>query len=330
LSESNGGTIGGGSSNHVFEDFGTISGGNNNSISDNDAVTTASAFMVIGGGTSNQARSYGTVIGGGQGNIASGFVSTISGGIDNQTYDNFGVVAGGTTNKAGSDNADVFDGAFASVGGGQFNIASGKFSTVAGGESNAAQGEHSAIPGGANNVAFGQFSLAAGRRAHALNNGSFVWADSVNGDFSSTADNQFIVRANGGVGINKSNPAAGTLDVSGDIALSGSLKGAVARTATTAGLRIVRGVVDGTAGGAGAILEGDGFLCVRNSTGDYTITYFTPFKAGSFPSVAGTAFGATAFPIIGSSVNTAVNIQFKDAAGAAIDPTFFHFIAIGL
>ena len=41
--------------------------------------------------------------------------------------------------------------------------------------------------------------MAAGRRAKAVNTGSFVWADSTNADFTSTADNQFSIRATNGV-----------------------------------------------------------------------------------------------------------------------------------
>jgi hypothetical protein len=57
------------------------------------------------------------------------------------------------------------------------------------------------IPGGLSNEigANGSFSLAAGRRAVANHAGSFVWADSTNADFSSTADNQFSIRAANGV-----------------------------------------------------------------------------------------------------------------------------------
>ncbi|WP_028643446.1 pentapeptide repeat-containing protein [Nocardioides sp. URHA0020] len=44
----------------------------------------------------------------------------------------------------------------------------------------------------------GAFSLAVGRRAQAVNSGSFVWADGTDADFASTADNQFAVRAANG------------------------------------------------------------------------------------------------------------------------------------
>jgi hypothetical protein len=70
--------------------------------------------------------------------------------------------------------------------------------TIGGGEGNSITGTHGMIPGGLNNSA-GAFSLAAGRRAKAVNTGSFVWADSINADFSSTADNQFSIRAANGM-----------------------------------------------------------------------------------------------------------------------------------
>jgi hypothetical protein len=40
------------------------------------------------------------------------------------------------------------------------------------------------------------------RRAKAMQDGTFVWADTTDADFSSTATNQFAVRATGGVVIN--------------------------------------------------------------------------------------------------------------------------------
>ncbi len=45
--------------------------------------------------------------------------------------------------------------------------------------------------------------------------GGFVWADSTDADFASTASNQFLIRASGGVGINANNPDA-ALTVNGD------------------------------------------------------------------------------------------------------------------
>jgi hypothetical protein len=93
------------------------------------------------------------------------------------------------------------------VAGGAGNSASNTSATVAGGASNTADGFASTVSGGANNTASGSYSHAAGFRAKATNMGSFVWADATNADFSSTADNQFAVRANGGVRFNTGSAA---------------------------------------------------------------------------------------------------------------------------
>lgn len=45
----------------------------------------------------------------------------------------------------------------------------------------------------------GSYSLAAGRRASAWNQGTFVWADSTNADFAISNDDRFAARASGGV-----------------------------------------------------------------------------------------------------------------------------------
>jgi len=58
-------------------------------------------------------------------------------------------------------------------------------------------------------VAAGVISFAAGTKAKALHAGAFVWADSSTGlPFTSTGDNQFLIQADGGVGIGTNNPAA--------------------------------------------------------------------------------------------------------------------------
>lgn len=76
-------------------------------------------------------------------------------------------------------------------------------SVVSGGEDNAIDptAEWSMIPGGlSNDVGLdADFAFAAGRRAKALHPGSFVWADSTNADFASSAPNQFAIRAANGL-----------------------------------------------------------------------------------------------------------------------------------
>jgi hypothetical protein len=66
------------------------------------------------------------------------------------------------------------------------------------GFANSVTGSYGTVPGGQGNSA-GAFSFAAGRRAKATHTGSFVWADSTNANFSSTADDQFAIRADNGM-----------------------------------------------------------------------------------------------------------------------------------
>jgi hypothetical protein len=94
------------------------------------------------------------------------------------------------------------------VGGGDSNNADGQLSTVGGGSFNGASGLRSTVPGGESNFAEGDFSLAAGRRAHAKDTGAFVWADATDENFASTGENQFLIRASGGVGIGTNSPGA--------------------------------------------------------------------------------------------------------------------------
>ncbi|MCH8840806.1 MAG: hypothetical protein IH831_09070, partial [Planctomycetes bacterium] len=61
-----------------------------------------------------------------------------------------------------------------------------------GGIANTAGGLYATVPGGRLNTAAGDYSLAAGRRAKALHNGSFVWGGATDSDFSSTANDQFF------------------------------------------------------------------------------------------------------------------------------------------
>ena len=107
-------------------------------------------------------------------------------------------IAGGQSNSGG--------GALAAIGGGERNRAENAYSTVSGGLSNFNSGAFAVIPGGRDNRAVGSFAFAAGRRARALHQGAFVWGDSQDADFASTANNQFLIRALGGVGIGLSQP----------------------------------------------------------------------------------------------------------------------------
>jgi len=87
---------------------------------------------------------------------------------------------------------------------------------------NTASGSRSTVPGGDNNEAGGAYSFAAGRLARADSTGSFVWADSTDAAFHSTAVNQFPIRAGGGVDIVGNVTASGTIQSGSSIVLNGS------------------------------------------------------------------------------------------------------------
>jgi hypothetical protein len=220
-------TIGGGIFNAIgyHADRSVIAGGANN------RVQSASSYAAIGGGRSNVVNGYVntiaggdansiyysiySAIGGGQGNFAgsgSGYTA-IAGGMSNRVEGLASVVAGGAVNLASALAASVAGGesnqatnSFAAVGGGRYNTAGGSHSTVSGGGSNVATNDYATVVGGQRNLAGGSHSLAAGYRAQALHPGSFVWADNTDADFASTGDNQFLIRAAGGVGIGTGAP----------------------------------------------------------------------------------------------------------------------------
>jgi hypothetical protein len=125
----------------------------------------------------------------------------------------------------GATNNTVTSAYGATIGGGNSNaIQSGaNCSAIGGGFSNTNTGAYAAIPGGDLNVASG-YSFAAGHRAKAIYSGDFVWADSTAADFTSTAINQFLIRATGGVGINTNNPSGFALNVAGNTRVSGMLQ----------------------------------------------------------------------------------------------------------
>ena len=147
------------------------------------------AFSFVSGGIdeglglpdgTNTASGDFSFVGGGFGHTASGASSAMIGGVDN-------FVSGGAS----------------FIGGGISNSVTGNGSFVAGGAHNDASGALSFVGGGGLNSAEGDFVFAAGRQAKAIHDGTFVWADNTEADFASTGDNQFLVRAGGGVGFGR-------------------------------------------------------------------------------------------------------------------------------
>ncbi len=225
-------TVGGGASNQATAQSATVAGGNLNRATAQGAA--------VGGGFSNLSGSLYAVVGGGRENQALLDSATVSGGAENVAASIYSAVSGGSTNVAGGESAAIGGGrenrtsqAYTVVAGGRSNFALSQNAAVGGGEQNQAIGESSVVPGGANNVAGGSFSFAAGRRAIARSldltggvardDGTFVWADSTDEDFVSTGNDQFLVRAGGGVGINTSAPD-GMLHLHGSETFPSSLR----------------------------------------------------------------------------------------------------------
>jgi hypothetical protein len=206
--QSNYGSVGGGYENYVNGEYGTVGGGHGNYASGIQST--------VGGGFSNFANGDSSFVGGGANNIADGRWSTIGGGISHTATSQSATVGGGYSNDAtggtstiGGGEENTASGQVSTVGGGWHNTASGDTSVVCGGWENQASGVTSMVLGGSMNIAQGASSFASGRKAEALHDGSFVWADlSEYSSFASTGNNQFLIRAVGGVGIRTNTPQA--------------------------------------------------------------------------------------------------------------------------
>ncbi len=210
--------------------YSAIGGGRDNSIGANSISTTIPGGYLNDIGTNSD---YSAIGGGALNKIhANSIATTIAGGQDNliNTNSDYSVIGGGWNNSIGYDatfyatiaggwqNAITTDARGSAIGGGkQNNIYRSYYSTIAGGANNTifanswhatigggnnnsilAYSQYATIPGGAYNEAT-NYAFAAGRRAKANHQGSFVWADSQDVDFASTTGDEFNIRAAGGV-----------------------------------------------------------------------------------------------------------------------------------
>ena len=153
------------------------------------ALTNVNASTVRGLGTNNFWQTGGNS---GVSASASNFLGT----LDNQPLEL-------RVNNARALRLEPTSGAPNVIGGATNNTATAGIvgAATGGGSGNTNGGNYSTVPGGSSNFALGDYSFAGGRRAKALNPGAFVWSDSQNADFTSTASNQFNIRAGGGVRI---------------------------------------------------------------------------------------------------------------------------------
>ena len=132
-----------------------------------------------------------SILGGGSSVINTGVQgAAIGGGANHSGYSDYITIGGGIGNEAGSADGTA------------------KWATVGGGVGNRASGVASTVPGGSFNLAQGAYSFAVGSGARAQHKGSFVWGDTagqnivtpgISGLVVSSADNEFLARATGGV-----------------------------------------------------------------------------------------------------------------------------------
>ncbi len=204
--------------------------GRRNFIGGGVANKTANLESSVVGGSGNEATGNRTFVGGGEGNVATGDRAVVVGGGANSINSCFNHVTGNTFDATCINTAS---GRRAFIGGGAGHLSSGNETSVTGGNGNLATGSgatvtggywskaaaFAAVPGGVLNAATGFASFAAGRGARTDDvagttnfYGAFVWSDSQAGSaadgptlisqtqpFRATANNQFAVRARGGV-----------------------------------------------------------------------------------------------------------------------------------
>ncbi len=141
------------------------------------------------------------------------------------------IIGGSSANVVSNGNGGAFIG-----GGGNAdypNIVGGSYASVLGGLGNAASGwcsvamGQSATASGGDSVAMGQYTTASGNNTAAMGYwstagyaGDFVWADTQYANYVATGPNQFLIRAQGGVGINVTNAPAAGLEVASPGGLS--------------------------------------------------------------------------------------------------------------
>ncbi|MEI8290917.1 MAG: FG-GAP-like repeat-containing protein [Verrucomicrobiota bacterium] len=226
--------IGGGSNQMVVGHWASILGGLNNTAGNYD--TAMGKNTTATGGYSTTMGAYSKAIGlistamgnqttaSGDESTAMGYLTTASGSC---------AIAMGTKTKANGDCSTAMGfqttaDAVSSTAMGDQTTASGAYSTAIGrgttasGYSSTALGNETTAGGdfstamGYRTTAAGFYSMSAGTQARANHKGTFVWADSTLADFASTGPDQFLIRASGGVGIGKSDPAT-ALDVNGTV-----------------------------------------------------------------------------------------------------------------
>jgi hypothetical protein len=286
--------------NHVTDNYGTIGGGSYNQAGDGDEDAANSLYTTVSGGWGNTASASACTVGGGTGNTAMAQYATISGG-----YNNGAIVE------------------YATISGGANNTASGAYATVSGGWLNTASGDYATVSGGRYNDAVGNYSLAAGRRAIANHDGSFVWADTVDTDFASTAANQFVARATGGFKFWVDPGASGLRLFPVEDAIYGSTVNVLAGHG---GNHATAGVVGATISGGGQASDNNSVTGVFGTVGGgYNNTAGNSAVVGGGYDHTASGYAST----VGGGWNNEAAAGYSVIAGGSTNATSDQFAAVG-
>jgi collagen type VII alpha len=272
-------------------------GGDLNNINDTNLFQYEYGFIGCGKTLSLRDDGYSCIVSGNNNAItggASDSTSFIGGGKDNDiTSCSYSSILGGSSNTVSA--------SYSVVSGGLGNTASGQYSFVGGGGDgtgggNVASGLASAILGGRSNTASGDFSIAMGQTASAIHSNSFVFSSG--SAYSSSAINEFSVRADGGIRLNNIagnillGNASGTNTIRGTTNISTALgSGFVAIGNATNGV-----TTNGTLAVLGATsinVSGTANTSVGNSTGTIILTGTTISANGALTVLGTTLINTT-------------------------------------
>ena len=272
----------------------------------------------------------------GAGTIASGDYSTAMGSSTVAAGTN-STAMGDQTTASGLDSTAIGVGntasGIASTALGGATTASGDWSTAMGG-STTASGDYSTALG-ALSEAHGKASFAGGWRAKALHPGSFVWADSLDQDFSSATNDQFLIRAGGGVSVWGDLQVTGNLQATkGMPSVSWDQQGSSGNTVVSAD-NVVLASCTNTQPAPGFFViqasaqvamgnDSDFVLTLTGNTDPASATILTSAEAFSSLNISGWSALLGSPPTLSVVSKTTVSLTWVTPTSATGAPMFFH------
>jgi len=193
-----------------------IVGGNQNTasalisgvISGAKNTCSAQGALIIGGFQNTNAGFDSILLSGADGEIAIGALRSVivtgsSNAISGDASNAF--IGAGESNQIGGTRSGIFVGSSNSI---PFSSAASTDSAILCGRNNLLSGQDSAVFAGIDNIIQidADFSAVGGQNASSNHDGCFVWNSSAS-SFGSTADGQFLINVDDGVGIGVNNPS---------------------------------------------------------------------------------------------------------------------------